>query len=331
MDRSLAVGSLSFLIALLGGPPLLAILHRWRIGKHIRDEGPSSHAVKEGTPTMGGLLVFLSVFVVTAPLNLIDRRSIALPLGTMVLSGILGAVDDLLSLTGRHREGMRARFKFLWMGLLAIVVAVILHVPSIQFLGIQLPGFGLSAANIPFFGRVEIGPFYLLVAIVTILGAANAVNLTDGLDTLAGGTAAIAFATYAIIAFLQQQAFLSTFCFTVVGGILGFLWYNAHPAQLFMGDTGSLALGSTLAVVSLMTGHWLLLPVVGIVFVLEAGSVLLQVAYFKLSGGRRLLLMSPLHHHLELLGWSETQVTTRFWLIGLFACMVGVALAISVP
>jgi phospho-N-acetylmuramoyl-pentapeptide-transferase len=163
---------------------------------------------------------------------------------------------------------------------------------------------------------------------VTIVGTANAVNLTDGLDTLAGGTAALAFAAYGIIAFLQDQSFLATFSFTVVGATLGFLWFNAHPAQVFMGDTGSLALGAALAVVAMMTGHWLLLPLIGIVFVAEALSVILQVAYFKLSSGKRIFLMSPLHHHFELLGWSEPQVTMRFWLAGMVAAMAGIALAL---
>ena len=139
----------------------------------------------------------------------------------------------------------------------------------------------------------------------------------------------MAFGAYGIIAFLQEQSFLATFSFTIVGAIMGFLWFNAHPAQVFMGDTGSLALGATLAVVAMMTGHWLLLPLVGIVFVAEVLSVILQVSYFKLTGGKRLLRMSPLHHHFELLGWSEPQVTLRFWLAGMVAAMLGVALALA--
>lgn len=318
MTEALAVGALSFLIALVGGRPLIALLARLGVGKQIRGEGPPSHARKEGTPTMGGLLIFLPVFIVTVPLNLIDRLSIALPLATMVSSGVLGALDDLMNLSGGSRSGIRARFKFLWLLLIAAVAAYVLHYLLLA-----------QSIYIPFTGKFDLGSWYLPIAVLAILGTANAVNLADGLDTLAGGTAALAFATYGIIAFLQEQMFLVTFCFTVAGAALGFLWFNAHPAQLFMGDTGSLALGATLAVVALMTGHWLLLPVVGIVFVIEAGSVVLQVAYFKLSGGKRLFLMSPLHHHLELLGWRETQITMRFWLVGMLASMIGVALALS--
>jgi phospho-N-acetylmuramoyl-pentapeptide-transferase len=162
-----------------------------------------------------------------------------------------------------------------------------------------------------------------------IVGTSNAVNLADGLDGLAGGTAAIAFAAYGVIAFLQGQVYLVTFCFTVVGATLAFLWYNAYPAQLFMGDTGSLALGATLAVVALMTGQWLLLPVVGIVFVAETLSDILQVGYFKLTHGKRIFKMAPLHHHFELLGWSEVQIVQRFWLAAMLAAMIGIALALA--
>ena len=161
-----------------------------------------------------------------------------------------------------------------------------------------------------------------------IVGTSNAVNLTDCLDVLAGIIAAVAFAAYGVIAFLQGQTWLVAFVFTTVGATLAFLWYNAYPAELFMGDTGSLALGATLAVVALMTGQWLLLPVVGFVFMAEALSVILQVAYFKTTGGKRLFKMSPLHHHFELLGWSETHVTQRFWLIGILSAMLGIALAL---
>jgi phospho-N-acetylmuramoyl-pentapeptide-transferase len=171
------------------------------------------------------------------------------------------------------------------------------------------------------------------LAALAVIATANAVNLTDGLDTLAGGTAAIAFCAYGIIAYQQQQVGVVTFCFTMVGALMGFLWFNAHPAQVIMGDTGSLAIGAALATAAFMTGQWLLLPVVGFVFMLEAISVMLQVGYFKLTRrrcgkGKRLFKMTPLHHHFELLGWSETQVTMRFWMIGMMAGLIGVALAL---
>ena len=317
MAYALGVAALSYLFAWLGGYPFIAFLRRRGIGKKIREDVPESHLTKEGTPTMGGLLIFLSVFLVTVPLNLIDRLSILLPVGVMVSCGLLGVFDDLQSLSGSIKEGIRARIKFLVHSAIAVVAALALFF----FLD-------LSTINIPVLGKFEIGFWYLPIAAVSIVGFGSAVNLTDGLDGLAGGTAAIAFATYGIIALLQGQEFLVTFCYAVVGATLGFLWFNAHPAQIFMGDTGSLALGSTLAIVAFMTGWWLLLPLIGVIFVAEAGSVILQVGYFRVTGGRRLFLMSPIHHHLELLGWPESLVTFRFWTIGIVAAMLGVGLAL---
>ena len=182
----------------------------------------------------------------------------------------------------------------------------------------------------PWGGQYDIGYVYIPIAIITLFATTSAVSITDGLDGLLGGTAALAFAAYAVIAFLQGQFFLATFSFTVVGALLGFLWYNAHPAALFMGDTGALPLGALLGTVALMTGHWLLLPVIGIVFVAEASSTVIQIVFFQVTGGRRLFRMTPLHHHFELLGWSEPQVVMRMWLFGVAGAMVGIALALSV-
>jgi phospho-N-acetylmuramoyl-pentapeptide-transferase len=250
-----------------------------------------------------------------------------LPIGVLVASAILGAMDDRMSLLGGTRQGgMTARFKFLWLTLFALVAASILHVPFPY-------GLGLSSVYLPFIGRYEIGLLYIPVAALAIIAMANAVNFTDGLDTLAAGTAAIAFVAYAIIAYRQGQLGVVTFCMTMTGALMGFLWFNAHPAQVIMGDTGSLAIGASLAVAAFMTGQWLLLPVVGAVFVAEAMSVVLQVAYFKLTRsrfgeGRRLFKMAPLHHHFEMLGWSETQVTMRFWMLAMMAGIIGVAMAL---
>jgi phospho-N-acetylmuramoyl-pentapeptide-transferase len=182
-------------------------------------------------------------------------------------------------------------------------------------------------------GFVTIGWPIIPIAIVIIVGFSNAVNLTDGLDSLAGSISIICFASYGLIAYLQEQVYLSAFCFTIVGALLAFLWFNAHPAQIFMGDTGSLSLGATLGLVALMTGQWLILPVIGIIFVAEASSVILQVGYFKLTKrlygqGQRIFRMSPLHYHFELGGWSETQVKERFWLLAILGGMAGVALAL---
>jgi phospho-N-acetylmuramoyl-pentapeptide-transferase len=213
---------------------------------------------------------------------------------------------------------MLARLKFPWQVFMGLLAGI-----GLRYV------LDLGGMAVPTFPReFDIGWWYLPVATFLIVGAANAVNLTDGLDGLAGGTSAAAYIAYGIIAYLQGQAYLATFCFTMVGAILAFLWYNAYPAELFMGDVGSMALGATLATVALMTEQWLLLAVVGVVFVAEALSDLFQVGYFKLSGGKRLLKMAPLHHHFELLGWSEVQIMQRFWLIGMLAAMLGVALAL---
>ncbi|MCS6801114.1 MAG: phospho-N-acetylmuramoyl-pentapeptide-transferase [Chloroflexota bacterium] len=320
MAYALTVAALAFLIGLAWGRPLIRFLVRHRIGKQIRLEGPKTHSVKAGTPTMGGLLIFITVFIVTVPLNLIGRLSMLVPLGVLVASGILGAIDDLLNLAGGEKTGLTARFKFVWLLLISVTAALMLHF-----------GLRLDKINIPFVGGYSLGLLYLPIAAFVIMGTSHAVNLTDGLDGLAGGLAAQSFAAYGVIAYLQGQSYLVTFCFTVAGAILAFLWFNAHPAQVFMGDTGSLALGGTLGVVALMTGQWLLLPVVGLPFVVTTLSVIFQVSYFKLTKGKRLFRMAPLHHHFELLGWPETRIVTRYWLVGMLCAMIGIALALTVP
>jgi phospho-N-acetylmuramoyl-pentapeptide-transferase len=331
MDFALILASISFLLAVGWGPLLIQLLRRYGIGKRIRIDGPSGHQIKLGTPTMGGLMIVVPVLLITLGLNiynLIQRnlvgRSILVPLGVMVVYAIIGAVDDLAGVRGvRQGEGLTARQKLLWEIGLTFVIALILHF-GLDLRSMAIPG-------IP--QKIDIGLFYIPVAMFVIIGASNAVNFTDGLDGLAGIIAASTFLAYGVIAYLQGQIYLVRFCFTVVGACFAFLWYNAHPAQLFMGDTGSLALGATLGVVALMTGQWLILPVVALVPVAEVLSVIIQVSYFKYTKrrygqGRRVFKMAPLHHHFELLGWSETQVVQRFWLVQLMAAMAGVALAL---
>jgi len=318
MGYALALAAVSFLLAVALGSPLIAFLRQRRIGKNIRVEGPERHQAKMGTPTMGGVLIVAVTLVVNLAGNLVDRWSMLLPLGVLLAAAALGAVDDLHGLVGRG-HGLRARTKLLAQVALAATAGFALY----GVLGrdqVYLP-------TVP--TAFHIGPWIVPVAVLTMVGTANAINLTDGLDSLAGVTSAVAFAAYGIIASLQGQTPLVVFCFTMVGAILGFLWYNAHPALVFMGDAGSLALGMTLALVAMMTGHVVLLPVIGALFVAETLSVMLQVAYFKLTGGRRLFKMTPLHHHFEIVGWSETQVAQRFWLLGMLAAIVGVALALA--
>jgi phospho-N-acetylmuramoyl-pentapeptide-transferase len=326
MAVSLGLAGLAFVVTLIIGRPIVTFLRQQKLGKQIRVDGPQTHLVKTGTPTMGGLMVSLSVVVITLVFNLAGRLSMLLPVGVLVASGFLGAIDDRLSLVGGARQGMTARFKFAWLSIFGVVAALVLHLPKPL-------GLALHHIYIPFFGRYDIGMVYLPIAALAIIGTANAVNFTDGLDTLAAGTAAIAFVAYGIIAYRQGQVGVVTFCFTMVGALMGFIWYNAHPAQVIMGDTGSLAIGAALATAAFMTGQWLLLPVVGFVFVAEITSVIIQVSWFKWTKrrcgeGKRLFKMTPLHHHFELLGWSETQVTMRFWMLGMMSGLIGVALAL---
>jgi phospho-N-acetylmuramoyl-pentapeptide-transferase len=278
---------------------------------------------------MGGLLFLMPVLLITGVLNLVTivseltvlGNSILLPLLTMVLFAGLGAYDDWLNV--RHRQetsgrGLRARTKFLIQVVIALTVALILRY------GLNAPSMILP--NVP--EVIDLGIFYVPIAMFVIVASTNAVNLTDGLDGLAGLISATAFAAFGVIAGLQGQIFLLRFCFTIVGALFAFLWYNAHPAELFMGDTGALALGATLGVVALMTGQWALLPMVAIIPVSETLSVILQGFYFRFTKGRRLFRMAPLHHHFELGGWSETQIVQRFWLVSLLASMIGIALAL---
>jgi phospho-N-acetylmuramoyl-pentapeptide-transferase len=325
MAYSLALGTISFLLTVIWGSPLISLLRRLRIGKQIRIEEPSMHQVKMGTPTMGGVMMIVPVLVITGVLNIANLlgqtligRSILAPMGVMVAYGILGAIDDLIGVR-RVPSGMLARYKFLWQVIFAGITALALHF-ILDLRSVAVPGVA---------EKIDIGLWYIPVATFIIVGTSNSVNFADGLDALAGSLAAIAFVAYGVIAFLQGQVWLVAFDFTVAGAIFAFLWYNAHPAELFMGDAGSLSLGATLAVVALMTGQWLLLPIVGFMFAAETISVILQIGYFKLTKGKRLFKMAPLHLHFELLGWSETQVTQRFWLIGILTAMLGIALALA--
>ncbi len=331
MSFALILASISFLMVVFWGGPYISLLKRWRVGKRIRIDGPDGHQTKIGTPTMGGVLITVPVILITLALNVYNLlgntvlgRSILVPLGVMIVYAILGAFDDWAGVKGMRRgEGFTARFKMQIELVLTFIVALVLY-------------FGLDLHSIAIPGvpeKIDIGLFYIPVAMFIIIGAANAANFTDGLDGQAGIIMASAFVAYAIIADLQGQIYLERFCFTIVGASFAFLWFNAHPAELFMGDTGSLALGSTLGVVALMTGQWLILPIIMLVPVAITLSIIIQIGYFKYTKkkygeGRRVFKMAPLHHHFELLGWSETQVVQRFWLVQLLAAMAGVALAL---
>jgi len=322
----LGLAMLSFVMTVIWGTPLLRVLRHFRVGKVIRVEEPDQHRVKMGTPTMGGVLFILPVLLLTGLLNAaaliglnVTGRSVLVPLIVFVSYAVLGALDDWEGIRGKRRgDGMRIRTKFLAQVGLALGTAFVLKyglmVPEMILPGVQL--------------NLELGWWYIPIAAFVIVSESNAVNFTDGLDGLAGLISATAFAAFGGIALMRGQTYLAQYCFIIVGALFGFLWFNVHPAELIMGDTGSLSLGSTLAVVALMTGHWPLLLVIAIIPLCEALSVVIQVAYFRMTKGKRFFKMAPIHLHFELLGWSETQVVQRFWLIGLLAAMIGIGLAL---
>lgn len=334
---ALTVGAITFLLGVIWGGPLIELLRKLGIGKLIRAELGERQQRKVGTPTMGGVLIIASVVILTTGLNLasvvrqVSGRSILLPMFVLLAFGILGAIDDhqgILRSRGPLGEGLSGRVKFAAQVIMALGVAV--------FISTWEGGFSYAnAVNVPLVAlSIPLSPvLFVPLCAFFIVATSNAVNFTDGLDGLAGIISATAFAAYGIVAWLQDQVFLTQFCFIVVGACFAFLWYNAHPAQMFMGDTGSLALGAALGTVAIMTGQWLLLPIIAVVPLAETLSVILQVASARWSRryrgvDRRLFRQAPLHGHFELGGWSETQIVQRFWLVGLLSAMLGVAMAL---
>lgn len=325
MAVSLALAALSFAITIIVGRPMVTFLRQKKYGKKVRDE-LTQHMGKTGTPTMGGLMIIFSIVLVTLVFDVSGRLSLLLPIFVMVTTCALGFLDDRMSLVGGSRQGMSGRQKLIWLLVVSFIAAMVLHLPDPY-------GLGLHSIYVPFYGQLDMHFWYVPIAVLGIAGMANAVNYTDGMDSLCAMTTAIAYCAYGIIAYRQGQLGVVTFCFIAVGALAGFLWFNAHPAQVFMGDTGSLPLGAGLATAAFMTGQWLLLPIVGIVFVAELFSSASQQAWFKYTRkrygvGRRIFLMAPLHHHFEVKGWQETQIVMRFSLIGMMAGLLGVALAL---
>ncbi len=327
MGWALTVAAATFLLSVIWGAPLIEVMRRLKLGKNIRIDGPATHAVKMGTPAMGGILIIGWTLLVSFVVSIVQvvqaletAESVVIPLGVMVAYSILGGIDDYQGFRLRPGEGMRARVK-IWIQLaISLVAAVLLY---------WLVNDGHGWVAVPtVLPLLDIGLLYIPMAVILITGSANAVNLTDGLDGLAGLISATAFVAYGIIAFLQDQQFLVVFSFIVIGATFGFLWYNAKPAQMFMGDVGAQALGAALGVLALMTNQWLIFPIIIAIPVATELSSTLQVLYFKATGGKRLFKMAPLHHHFELLGWSETQIVQRWWLIAMLTAMIGIALAL---
>jgi phospho-N-acetylmuramoyl-pentapeptide-transferase len=318
----------AFAGVVLLGPVYIGLLQRLGFGKQIRSEGPRGHVGKTGTPTMGGMLLVVVVMFLAMAMRIEDVFTLT-PMLALVGVAILGAIDDFVNVhTG---IGVRGRFKLAWQTVVALLAALYIQrhfaIPGVNISFITVP--------IPFGGDVVIGGvlFVLFVAFV-IVGVSNAVNLTDGLDGLAGGVLIFSFVAYLLIALVAvpggkpAQPNLAIFCALIIGALMGFLWFNVHPAQLFMGDAGALSMGATLAVVATITAQLPLLAVIGAVFFAVIMSVVLQVVSFRLRG-RRIFRMAPLHHHFELMGWAEEKITLRFWIVGALAGLLGFSLYLA--
>jgi phospho-N-acetylmuramoyl-pentapeptide-transferase len=317
MQELLYAAVLAFVVALIMGPLLIPVLRRLKFGQSIRQEGPERHYAKAGTPTMGGIII-LTALTVSALSFAGLSREIWLALFITIGHGLIGFLDDFIKVVQKRSLGLKARQKLFGQILLAIALAYI----ATSFFG---RGTDLW---IPFISsRVDLGGFYYVLIFLVLVGTTNAVNLTDGLDGLAAGTSTVAAVAYAVIALYFGQPELAIFCVALAGACLGFLRYNAYPAKVFMGDTGSLAIGGALAAVAVMTKTELLLVIIGGVFVMEALSVIIQVISFK-STGKRIFRMSPIHHHFELAGWPETKVVKVFWVAGLLCAILGVLVMI---
>ncbi len=300
---------------LITGPFFIPELHKLKFGQSIREEGPKSHQAKSGTPTMGGIMIILGITLgtaIAAPLS----TEIMLALFIMLGHFVLGFLDDYIKVVKKRNLGLKAKQKMLGQ----IIIAVVTMVIGTRMLGIDTSVW-LPIANT----SVNIGIGYYFLVLFVMVGASNAVNLTDGLDGLASGTMAIAASAYAVVCLLLGHNDLAIFCVAIVGACLAFLRFNAHPAKVFMGDTGSLALGGAFAAVGILTHTEVLLAVIGLIFVCEALSVIIQVISFKTTG-KRVFRMSPIHHHFELGGWSEWKVVFVFWAVGLLASVAGLSL-----
>jgi phospho-N-acetylmuramoyl-pentapeptide-transferase len=335
--RAAAGMATALFFSLVLGPPVIRWLTRLRVGQVVREEGPQSHLAKAGTPTMGGALIILSAVIATLLWAQLMNPFVIATIVVLIWLGSLGFLDDYLKVVRKRTEGLSARYKLVGQGLLGLLMAL--------FILWTTPGnIPPTQTTLPFLAEwyLYMAPVIFVPWVMFVLaGASNAVNLTDGLDGLAGGLSAIAAGTFGVFAYLIGRADtsrylglfyipgageLTIFCAALAGACLGFLWFNAHPAEVFMGDTGSLALGGALGAVAILLKAEFLLVIIGGVFVIEAASVMVQVSWFKYTAktrgrGQRLLLMSPLHHHFEKAGWAESKIIVRFWILGLLCAL----------
>ncbi len=330
------VAFFSFVIAMAWTPLLTHFLYKYRLGKQIRDEGRSPifsrlHQKKSGTPTMGGILIWLTVLILSVAiyyfslwfnhyfsfLNFLTRPQTLLPLGCLVSAALVGLVDDYLNVRkiGPYGGGLSVKHRLLVYTLIALVAAFWFY-------------FRLDwdLIRIPFIGNFNIGWWFMPFVIFVIVGTAFSVNEIDGLDGLAGGTLLVSYVSFGAIAFAQGRFDLAAFCGAIAGALLAFLWFNITPARFFMGDTGAMSLGVTLAIIAILTNSVLLLPIIGLLYVIESASVILQVLSKKLRKGKKIFLSAPIHHHFEALGWPEAKVVMRFWVISGVMALIGLSL-----
>ncbi|MGB6971120.1 MAG: phospho-N-acetylmuramoyl-pentapeptide-transferase, partial [Desulfobulbales bacterium] len=313
-------------------PAFIRFIRNLHIGQVVRNDGPETHFKKEGIPTMGGMLLIFTIINTTLLWANLTNRYVWVILGVTLWFGLIGAIDDFRKITINNSKGLSARGKLLLQVVGALLLGVILY---------SHPNFD-GHLSVPFFKALkpDLGWFYVIFAVFVIVGSSNAVNLTDGLDGLAAGPIIITGSVYLVFSYLAGHAVLSdylqipfvpgsgelaVYCGALVGSALGFLWFNAYPAQMFMGDVGSLAMGGTLGTIAIITKQEILLAIVGGIFVMEALSVIIQVGFFKISGGKRVFLMAPFHHHFEKKGWAEPKVVVRFWIISIILALLALA------
>ena len=330
--RSICAAVTAFLIMIVIGPWFIRTMQKMQIGQVVRDDGPASHMAKQGVPTMGGLLILTAILLSTLFWARLDNALVWLAVIVTVFFGLIGGLDDYWKIMRKNSDGLSVRGKLALQFGGAMVVGLFI---------ILYPGFD-GHLSVPFLKNIrpDLGWFYVLFAMIVIVGASNAVNLTDGLDGLAVGPSVISFGVYVVFSYLAGHVVLAEylqipyvagsgelaiFCSAMVGGCLGFLWFNAFPAQMFMGDVGSLAIGGSLGTVAIMIKQEILLAIVGGIFVMEAISVIMQVGYFKMTKGKRIFLMAPFHHHFEKKGWHETKVVVRFWIVSIILGFLALA------
>lgn len=327
----------SFAIAMIAAPHFIGFLLKNKIGKNIRVDASGGgmaklfhalHLKKEGTPTMGGVLIWgTALFVVLVsrllsyfgyiPKSMLDRGEVYLPLFTLITMGVLGAVDDYLNVMASKNKGLRVQPKMFFLLLFSTIGAWWFY-----------SRLGYTEITIPLMGQYDLGLWYIPLFIFIITGTSNAVNITDGLDGLAGGLLNMSFAAFAVLAYFKGLFTLSVFCAVVMGALLAFLWHNVPPAKFYMGDTGALALGATLGVIAMMTDFVFVLPIIGFIYVIETLSVIIQISSKKLRNGKKIFHIAPIHHHFEQIGWQESQIVMRAWILGAFMSGVGIILGV---